>query len=136
MPRWQRLLAWFGLAICTLSGCAYLLGHTFGVLSQQLGNHVVLVSHGVSAAGIIFLLGSIATVHIKAGLVAKKCLFSGFTQLFVLTLLICTGLLLYYGSEEIRDFSVWSHWVLGLIFMPVFVWHASKRWRTSSALQT
>jgi hypothetical protein len=93
-------------------------------------------SHGVSAAGIIFLLGSIATVHIKAGLVAKKSLFSGFTQLFVLTLLISTGLLLYYGSEETRDFSVWSHWVLGLIFMPVFVWHASKRWRTGSALQT
>ena len=136
MPRWQRLLAWFGLAICTLSGCAYLLGHMFGVLSQQLGNHVVLVSHGVSAAGIIFLLGSIATVHIKAGLVAKKSLFSGFTQLFALTLLISTGLLLYYGTEEIRDFSVWSHWVLGLIFMPVFVWHASKRWRTHSALQT
>jgi len=83
-----------------------------------------------------FLLGSIATVHIKAGLVAKKSLVSGFTQLFVLTLLISTGLLLYYGTEEIRDLSVWSHWVLGLIFMPVFVWHASKRWRTHSALQS
>jgi hypothetical protein len=127
MPPWQRLLAWCGLTICTLSGCAYLIGHTFGVLAQQIGNHTVLVLHGVSAAGVVFLLGTVATVHIKAGLVAKKSLCSGFFQLFVLVLLVSTGLLLYYGTEETRDFTVWSHWILGLSFVPVFVVHASKR---------
>jgi hypothetical protein len=132
MPRWQRLLTWWGLAVCTLSGCAYLLGHEFGVLAQSIGNHSVLVVHGVSAAGVIFIVGTVATVHIQAGLVAKKSLFSGFFQLFVLVLLITTGLLLYYGTEEIRDLAVFIHWTFGLSVMPVFVFHASKRWRLPS----
>jgi len=129
MPRWQRLLTWFGLALCALSGSAYLIGHEFNVLVQQLGNHSILVVHGASAALVIFILGTIATVHIKAGLVARKSLISGFAQLFALTLLVNTGLLLYYGSEEIRDLTILSHWIFGLIFTPIFVFHATKRLR-------
>lgn len=129
MPRWQRLLTWLGLVVCTISGCAYLMGHEFGVLAQSIGSHSVLVVHGISAAGVIFIVGTVATVHIQAGLVAKKSLFSGFLQLSVLVLLITTGFLLYYGTEDIRDLTVFVHWALGLSVMPVFVLHASKRWR-------
>lgn len=134
MPRWQRLLTWLGLTVCALSGCAYLIGHEFGVLSQQTGSHSVLVVHGVSAAWVIFILGTVATVHIKAGLVARKSLYSGFIQLFVLVLLVATGVLLYYGTEESRELTVFSHWILGLSFMPVFGFHASKRWGIQSEL--
>ena len=129
MPRWQRLLTWFGLALCALSGSAYLIGHEFNVLVQQLGNHSILVVHGASAALVIFILGAVATVHIKAGLVARKSLISGFAQLFAIVLLVNTGLLLYYGSEEIRDLTILSHWIFGLIFTPIFVFHATKRLR-------
>ena len=127
MPRWQRLLTWFSLALCALSGSAYLIGHECNVLIQQLGNHSILVVHGVSAALVIFILGAVATVHIKAGLVARKSLISGFTQLVALVLLVATGLLLYYGSEEIREPTILSHWIFGLIFAPIFVFHATKR---------
>jgi len=136
MPRWQRLLTWFGLALCALSGSAYLIGHEFNFLVQQLGNHSILVVHGVSAALVIFILGAVATVHIKAGLVARKSLISGFTQLVALVLLVATGLLLYYGSEEIRELTILSHWILGLFFMPFFIFHATNRMRTQNELKT
>ena len=129
MPRWQRLLTWISLALCALSGSAYLIGHEFNVLVQQFGNHSILVVHGVSAALVIFILGAVATVHIKAGLVARKNLISGFTQLVALVLLFATGLLLYYGSEEIRELTILSHWIFGLIFTPIFLFHATKRLR-------
>lgn len=128
MPRWQRILTWGCVSICSLSGVAYWVGHMFGMLSPWTESHFLLSVHGTSAAWVIFVLGTVFTVHIRAGLSAKTSLYSGFFQLFVLVLLITTGILLYYGSEELREATILCHWLLGLGFIPVFGYHAFKRW--------
>jgi hypothetical protein len=69
-------------------------------------------------------LGSVLPFHLKAGIKSKKKWMSGFSQLSFLAILLTTGALLYYGSAEIRDSVVITHWVVGLLFFLIFLLHA------------
>jgi cytosine/uracil/thiamine/allantoin permease len=108
---------------CSLTGTAYLLGHEFEIQRTLLGTHTVLAWHGVAAILASIALGSILPFHLKAGLKSKRKLFSGFSQLGFLVILLISGALLYYGSEEIRESVVLTHWVVGLIFFAIFLLH-------------
>ena len=44
-------------------------------------------------------------------------------MLFVLSALMISGLLLYYGSEEMRDGVQWTHWIVGFASIAVFLLH-------------
>jgi len=123
MPAWQRNFVLLGLFSCSLTGTAYLLGHEFEIQRVLLGTHTVLAWHGVAAILASIALGSILPFHLKAGLKSKRKLFSGFSQLGFLTTLLISGALLYYGSEEIRESVVLTHWVAGLIFFAIFLLH-------------
>jgi hypothetical protein len=72
-------------------------------------------------------LGSVLPFHIKAGYKSQKKRWSGFSQLSLLTLLLVTGALLYYGPEEIRDITVDTHWMTGLLFFVIFLLHAFQK---------
>ena len=123
MPSWQRNFVLLGMLSCSLTGTAYLLGHEFEIQRALLGTHTVLAWHGVAAILASIALGSILPFHLKAGLKSKRKLFSGFCQLGFLTTLLISGALLYYGSEEIRESVVLTHWVVGLIFFAIFLLH-------------
>jgi hypothetical protein len=69
-------------------------------------------------------LGSVLPFHLKAGIKSKKKWMSGFSQLSFLAILLTTGALLYYGSAEMRDSVVITHWVVGLLFFLIFLLHA------------
>ena len=69
-------------------------------------------------------LGSVLTVHLKAGLKAKRQLFSGLSQLACLLILILTAALLYYGPAELREDAIRAHWVIGIIFFSFFLSHS------------
>jgi hypothetical protein len=127
MPMWQRWFTISSLSICSLSGIAFLVGHEFHISKATLGNHSVLVLHGIAAAFTLMAFGAVMPFHIKAGLKAKKNLISGISQLAILVILVITGLLLYYGPEESHEFSELTHWVLGLIFFGLFVFHIISR---------
>jgi hypothetical protein len=103
MPAWQRNFVLLGMLSCSLTGTAYLLGHEFEIQRALLGTHTVLAWHGVAAILASIALGSILPFHLKAGLKSKRKLFSGFSQLGFLVILLISGALLYYGSEEIRE---------------------------------
>jgi hypothetical protein len=123
MPSWQRNFVLLGMLSCSLTGTAYLLGHEFEIQRTLLGTHTVLAWHGVAAILASIALGSILPFHLKAGLKSKRKLFSGFSQLGFLVILLISGALLYYGSEEIRESVVLTHWVAGLIFFAIFLMH-------------
>jgi hypothetical protein len=123
MPSWQRNFVLLGMLSCSLTGTAYLLGHEFEIQRALLGTHTVLAWHGVAAILASIALGSILPFHLKAGLKSKRKLFSGFCQLGFLVILLISGALLYYGSEEIRESVVLTHWVVGLIFFAIFLLH-------------
>lgn len=127
MPDWQRWFTIAVLTICSLSGIAFLLGHEFHISRDFLGNRIILIMHGVSAAIALIAFGTVLPFHIKAGLKANKNLISGISQLVFIVILVITAMLLYYGPEELHEGSETLHWILGLIFFVIFVFHAIGR---------
>ena len=131
MPAWQRGFVITGMLICSVTGSAYLLGHEFQIERALLGNHLVLASHGLSAILASIALGSILPFHLKAGYQSKRKRLSGFTQLGFLLILVITGGLLYYGPAELRETTVQLHWLTGLFFFAIFIFHAMTKWGRS-----
>ena len=132
MPNWQRTFVILGIMTCSITGLMYLLGHQFQIQRAALGTHSILAAHGIAAMLAILALGSVLPFHIKAGYKSQKKRWSGFSQLSLLTLLLVTGALLYYGPEEIRDITVDTHWMTGLLFFVIFLLHAFQKIRGSS----
>ena len=132
MPNWQRTFVILGIMTCSITGLMYLLGHQFQIQKSTLGTHSILAAHGIAAMLAILALGSVLPFHIKAGYKSQKKRWSGFSQLSLLTLLLVTGALLYYGPEEIRDITVDTHWMTGLLFFVIFLLHAFQKIRGSS----
>ncbi len=124
MPSWQRNFVLMGMLSCSLTGTAYLLGHEFQIQRSLLGAHAVLAWHGVAAILASIALGSILPFHLKAGLKSKRKLLSGLSQLGFLVALLISGALLYYGSEEIREAVVLTHWLVGVTFFAIFLLHS------------
>lgn len=127
MPRWQRWLTISAFLSCSISGIAFLLSQQSNIIKSILGSHWVLTLHGATASLAIMALGATLPFHIKAGLKAKKNVISGISQIILLVILIITGLLLYYGPEETRNTSVLTHWIVGILFLALFVCHAVIR---------
>jgi 4-amino-4-deoxy-L-arabinose transferase-like glycosyltransferase len=130
MPSWQRSFVIYGMLACSITGVMYLLGHQFQIRRSMLGTHSVLAAHGITAMLATLAIGSVLPFHIKAGYKSRKQLWSGFSQLGCLAILLVSGALLYYGPGEIRDFVIDMHWMLGLLFFPIFILHAFSRLRS------
>ena len=131
MPAWQRGFVITGMLICSVTGSAYLLGHEFQIERALLGNHLMLAGHGLSAMLASIALGSILPFHLKAGYQSKRKRFSGFTQLGFLLILMITGGILYYGPAELREPTIQLHWLTGLVFFAIFMFHAMTKWGRS-----
>jgi hypothetical protein len=127
MPNWQRTFVISGMLACSLSGCLYLFGHEFQIQRSFLGSHKVLAIHGVTAILGAIGLGSVLPFHLKAGLKSGQQLVSGFGQLILLGVLLITGALLYYGPATFREELIQTHWLLGILFFAIFLFHSYKR---------
>lgn len=123
MPHWQRMFVICGMMTCSITGLMYLIGHEFHIQRSLLGTHSVLAAHGIAATLATLALGSVLPFHIKAGYKSKRKWISGFSQLTFLTVLLVSAALLYYGPEEMRDGTVETHWIVGLLFFVIFIWH-------------
>jgi len=132
MPGWQRSFVIYGMLACSITGLMYLLGHQFQIQSSTLGTYRVLAAHGIAAILATLAIGSVLPFHIKAGCKSRKQLWSGFSQLGFLAALLISGALLYYGPGEIRDFVIDIHWIVGLLFLSIFILHAFFRLRSVS----
>ena len=123
MPPWQKVFVISGMLSCSITGTMYLLGHEFRIEPSLLGNHKILAIHGITAMIASLALGSVLPFHLKAGYQSARKWLSGFTQLGFLVALLITGGLLYYGPAEFRDTTIKLHWVTGLLFFLVFIFH-------------
>jgi len=115
LPPLQRWLAYLLFIACGGSGLAYLLGHELQIARDILADHQMLVLHGVSAAMMLVLAGSVLSTHVRVGWRIRRNLWTGLLILGVLLLLAVSGQMLYYGSEESRDPSLWVHWIVGVM---------------------
>lgn len=127
MPNWQRKFVIIGMMACSITGLLYLLGHEFQIQRAIFGNHSILAAHGIAAMLASLALGSVLPFHIKAGYKSNRKRWSGFSQLSFLVVLLGTSALLYYGPEEIRDITIDTHWITGLLFFTIFILHAFQK---------
>ncbi len=127
MPSWQRLFLICAMMACSITGLIYLLGHQFEIQRPTLGSHRILAAHGITAILATLAFGSVLPFHIKAGYQSQRQWWSGFSQVGLLTTLIISAALLYYGPVEIREITIHLHWIVGLIFMTIFVVHVFIR---------
>lgn len=132
MPNWQRKFVIVGMMTCSITGLMYLLGHQFQIQRNTLGTHSILAAHGIAALLATLALGSVLPFHIKAGYKSNRKRLSGFSQLCFLAVLLVTSALLYYGPEEIRDVTVDTHWMTGLLFFAIFLLHAFQKLRSTN----
>ena len=123
MPNWQRTFVIFGMMSCSVTGLLYLIGHQFHIQRSVLSAHSILAAHGITAILATLAFGSVLPFHLKAGFKSKRQWWSGFSQLGFLAALLISAALLYYGPEEVRDVTVDTHWITGLLFFCIFIWH-------------
>jgi len=127
MPRWQKWFVIYGMLACSITGLLYLLGHQFQIQRSTFGTHNILAAHGIAAILATLALGSVLPFHIKAGYKSRKQLWSGFSQIGFLAALLISGALLYYGPGDIRNGVIDTHWISGLFFFVIFMWHGVIR---------
>ena len=124
MPNWQKTFVISGLLACSFTGLIYLIGHEFQIQRQILGLHGILAAHGIAAMLATLAFGTVLPFHIKAGNQSKRKRLGGFSQIAFMSMLLISGALLYYGPEEARDITIKTHWIFGLLFLIVFLFHA------------
>lgn len=135
MPGWQRSLLIYTMMSCSISGLIYLLGHQFQIQRSILGSHKVLATHGIFAMLATLAFGTVLSFHIKAGYQSKRQWWSGFSQIGSLTVLLISAALLYYGPEEIRDTVIDVHWIVGVLFLAIFLVHVFIRLRENKSIR-
>lgn len=122
MPFWQSFSTHLIFIICAISGVLYLLAHEFEIKALSVENHSILIVHGFAAYFFVLLFGAMMPNHIKAGWKNKRNRVSGGLMVAVMSLLLISGLFLYYGNET-RDAALWVHWVIGCSLVLLFPLH-------------
>ena len=123
MPTWQRYFVISSICLCSITGLMYLLVNDFHLTPLIFRPYTILSWHGLTAIAASMALGSVLTVHLKAGLKAKQQMVSGLGQLVSLLALILTAALLYYGPAELREHAITAHWMIGILFLGFFLGH-------------
>lgn len=122
MPRWQALMTHIIFIMCAVSGSWYLLAHEFQISPIAIENHNILMAHGVAAYLFVLLFGAMIPIHIKAGWKGKRNRVSGSFMVVVMSLLLISGLFLYYAVEA-REMALWTHWIIGAVLLILFPFH-------------
>ena len=128
-----------GIALLT-TGVLWLLFHYFVQAHGEFGDrpHALEVwwlrLHGAAAMLMLAVLGSLLPIHVRRGWHQRKNLLPGISVLALALLLILSGYALYYfGSEEMRPWISAVHWVLGLVALPMLIWHIVSGRRAHAA---
>jgi hypothetical protein len=123
LPRWQRIATHAIFGFCALSGLLFFMAHDIHLELSGMRSHSLLVAHGMSAALALMAFGAVMPAHIRVAWRARRNRTTGIMLSTLLIALVISGLLLYYGSEDIRQAIVWSHWVMGGLGMMLFPLH-------------
>lgn len=122
-----RVCVWAALLACAVSGLLEYWQTDWALSFKPLGRWA-LVLHGISGMALAIGFGLLMQSHIRAAWRMKKHRISGGLMVGLMTLLIVSGLLLYYGGEAIHDLNRETHIVLGLAFTGMILWHGLHRY--------
>jgi len=124
-----RVCIWTALLTCAISGLLEYWQTDWAVSFKPLGRWP-LVWHGVSGMALAISFGLLMQSHIRAAWRMKRHRISGSLMVGLLTLLIVSGLVLYYGGEGIHDANRELHVWLGIGFTMAVLWHGLVRYVT------
>jgi hypothetical protein len=117
-------------ALLSATGLLWLAFHYFVTVEAQFGPRAHpletwwLKLHGAASFTWLFLLGTVALWHSWRAWQARRNRLSGAVFAAANALLVSTGYLLYYaGGEGLRGAVSVLHWVAGLVFAVLLVWH-------------
>ena len=120
---WQQAAVYATLVIVGLSGLVWFALHDFIEDEPSDLQRWSLVLHGVSAFAALIIFGSLLPLHVRSGWLRRRNIASGLSITIVMTALIVTALLLYYGGEEMRAPIRWTHIGIGLLAFALFPMH-------------
>ena len=135
MPHWQKSFIVFSFSLCALSGLTYFFIPELKTYVPISASRLILAAHGISASFMLIALGLVLPAHLKAGWIAKNNRFSGVGQFLCLLVLTASGLLLYYGSESLRDLTLLAHYIVGFLLVGLFLGHLFLRRKTEQTNQ-
>lgn len=123
LPSWQRLSTHLVFAVCALSGLAFFMKHDLGLALWEIAARTLLVTHGISATLALLAFGAVLPGHIRSAWNVRRNRGSGVVMIAVMSALMVSGLLLYYGAEDWRDGALWAHWLVGGAAFAAFPLH-------------
>lgn len=123
MGRLQQAAVYVVIAAVALSGLFWLVLHDLIESEPNELSHWLLVVHGSSTYALLLVLGSLLPVHVRSGWRRSRNIGTGVSVAVIMTILLVTALLLYYGSEETRLPARWGHIGVGLLVFAVFPVH-------------
>ena len=116
--------------IVTISGFVWLYFDFFVRVETEYSlqvhpmQNIFLIMHGTSSLIFLILLGSVLPIHVHKAWKIKNNRLSGGFFLLLFTILILTGIGLFYSAfEDNRRILSVLHWVIGILFPIFFVIH-------------
>lgn len=113
-----------------LSGVAWLVLHSFAQQQGDFGatphpaEHWSLVAHGLFAFAALWTFGLLWSGHIAGAWKSGRHRLTGSIAFAVMSILIVSGYLLYYGgSDEMRPVTSLVHWLIGLLLPAAYLLH-------------
>jgi hypothetical protein len=123
-----------------LSGVGWLIFHYFLPRHGQFGTepHPLeswsLALHGACAFAMLWLSGWLWKAHVLPWWDTRKRRTSGVVLIFISAVLIASGYLLYYASDDgLRHWSGLVHWSIGLVLVLPLVVHGLRSGRYRAA---
>ena len=131
----RRHQAWLyaTLAILLVTGLAWAALHYYfraGEDEVSAWEPRLLKLHGAAAMLSLLMLGTLVPLHIKRAWHARKNRLSGAMMIGWFAILTVTGYGLYYsGGETLRAWTSWIHLGVGILLVPLIVWHVVAGWK-------
>ncbi len=139
LPSMQRWVTYMTLVLVALSGVLWYLMHDLLQWGWMVTERRLLITHGVTAAISLIVVGGLLPLHIRLAWRARRNLVSGLVTLLLMALLGVSGLLLYYSGEDWREGVRWLHigvGLIGVLAMPAHVWLGRYRQVQMTAQRT
>jgi len=130
MGFWQQLAVYAALVGIALTGLVWFIIHDLIESEPDELQHLLLVLHGTFAYAGLIVLGSLLPLHVRGGWQRRHNRQSGVWVIGVMTILVVTALVLYYGGEDTRLPARWTHIAVGLGCLLLVPLHIVLGYRT------
>jgi len=120
----QKTAVFTTTAIVGLTGLLWFVLHD--MIDDEPGEvlRLLLMMHGVSSYALLVVIGSLLPHHVWSGWAHRRNLVTGLAVTVMMATLALTGLVLYYGGEDLHHAAKWLHVIFGLGCFALFPAHA------------